>query len=131
MGLKVDIEKTTVGDLQSMIFEKLKVHPDNQLIKFGAKTLTEIAQPLHVYGVMENSLLEISFKVSHRVTSLTYNDNFYNQKVEHQVPQSQVGKRTFRANMLVLCKRLPTKHKVKLLALLRQTTKNHAMVCAL
>jgi hypothetical protein len=131
IGFKVDIEKTTVGDLQSLVFNKFRIHPLNQLIKFGAKTLLDATQPLHVYGLVENSMVEVAFKPRHRITALTYSDNFYTQQVEHTFPQSIKAKRTFRSNMLILCHRLPAKLKIKLLALLRELTHNHALVCAL
>ncbi len=46
-------------------------------------------------------------------------------------PQSVDAKRTFRSNMLILCKRLPAKIQFKLLALIRQISKNNALVASL
>ena len=89
MGFKVDLEKTTVGDLQSFIFGKFRIHPLNQLIKFGAKTLLDSTQQLHQYGIVENSMVEVHFKPRHRLTALTYCDNFYSQQVEHIFTQSE------------------------------------------
>jgi Mg-chelatase subunit ChlD len=131
MGFKVDLEKTTVGDLQSFIYGKFRIHPLNQLIKFGAKTLLDSTQELHQYGIVENSMLEVNFKPRHRLTALTYSDNFYSQQIQHIFPQSVAALRTFRSNMLVLCHRLPAKIKVKFVALLRELTQNNALACAL
>lgn len=131
MGFKVDLEKTTVGDLQSFIYSKFRIHPLNQLIKFGAKVLLDSTQALHQYGIVENSMVEVHFKPRHRLTALTFSDNFYSQQIELVFKQSVAANRTFRSNMLILCHRLPKKIKVKLVALLRELTQNNALICAL
>ena len=131
MGFKVDLEKTTVGDVQSFIYGKFRIHPLNQLIKFGAKTLLDSTLPLHQYGIVENSMVEVSFKPRHRLTALTFNDNFYSQSINHIFPQSVAALRTFRSNLLILCSRLPAKIKVKFVALLRELTHNNALATAL
>jgi hypothetical protein len=131
MGFKVDLQTTTVGDLQVLIYQNMRIHPENQLIRFGVKTLIEVTQPLHVYDIKENSMIELSFKVRHRICSLTFPDNFYSQQIDTVFPQTIPAKRTFRANLLIFCHKLPAKLKIKMLAMLRQITHNNAMVCTL
>lgn len=46
---KINLKKDTVYNLKRLIYDKLRIHPNNQLLKFGIKTLEGASIYLHMY----------------------------------------------------------------------------------
>ena len=124
--LQVNLDNCTIDNLRRKIYQKFRIHPRNQMIKFGLKISDHELQTLKEFGVIETSLLDVSYKARHHVAAITFNDNFYTQGIEHVFKQTVQGLRRFRSNLLVTTYHLPENIQPKFLALVRKFTKRNA-----
>ena len=77
----IDLETCTVDNLRRKIFEKLGVHPKNQLVKFGLQVSDNDSQFLKSLGIGETSLVDVYYKSRHHPVALTFNDNMSSQGI--------------------------------------------------
>jgi hypothetical protein len=74
--LEVDLDNS-LDSLRSSIFELLKYHPLNQILKFGGKPLLNFSEPLKACGLAADSIVEVAFKLGNNLVPCTYADKFY------------------------------------------------------
>jgi hypothetical protein len=83
----IDLENS-LDSLRSHIFQVLKYHPQNQILKFGGKQLDNLAQSLKSYGIVAGSIIEVTFKLTGNLFPCTFADKFYYKDVKHVRDQS-------------------------------------------
>ena len=82
--------------------------------------------------MVENSLIDVTYKARHHVFAITFNDNMYSQGIDLIYKQTTQGLRRFRSNLLNVAYHLPENIQLKFLALVRKFSKgNSALVTAL
>lgn len=85
--VEVDLDNS-LDSLRSHIFEVLKFHPQNQILKFGGKILANLGDSLRSYGLAADSIVEVGFKLSSNLVPSTFADKFYYKDVKHSREQS-------------------------------------------
>lgn len=60
-----------------------QIHPQNQIIKFANKPLSNNVETLKSYGVAQDSILELTFKLSSNLVPCTFADKFYYKDIKH------------------------------------------------
>lgn len=80
----IDIDITnTLAVLRYKIYESTKIHPSNQIIKFGNLPLTNNAEAINSFGITDKSILELSFKLNSNLVPCTFADKFYYKDIKH------------------------------------------------
>lgn len=121
--LEVDLDNS-LDSLRSRIFELLKYHPLNQILKFGGKPLMNFAEPLKACGLAADSIVEVAFKLGNNLVPCTFADKFYYKDIKHVREQSDEGIAELRSTLLTLCAHLSEDDKIKLVAYLRTLAGN-------
>lgn len=80
--LEVDLDHS-LDSLRTQIFEAIKYHPANQILKFGGKTLANFGDSLKTIGIAKDSIIEVNFKLQGNLVPSTYADKFYYKDIKH------------------------------------------------
>lgn len=99
--LEVDLDNS-LESLRSSIYEVLKYHPLNQILKFGGKPLVNFAEPLKACGIAADSIVEVAFKLGGNLVPCTFADKFYYKDIKHVREQSDDGIAELRLTLLTL-----------------------------
>lgn len=121
--VEVDLDNS-LDSLRSRIFEVLKFHPQNQILKFGGKMLSSLAESLRSYGLAADSIVEVGFKLSGNLVPCTFADKFYYKDIKHTREQSEEGVAELRSTLLTLAAHLGDDDKIKVVLFLRAFTDN-------
>ena len=98
----------------------------NQLLRYNDTVLTHEQQTLKDAGVVEGAAMNLTFKAKRNIVATTFNDNFYNQGLEHTFPQTLAALRRLRSNLLVTTYHLPAEIQSKFLSLIRHFSRGNA-----
>ena len=86
-SVEIDLDNT-VAVLKYKIFKITRIHPNNQIIKFATKPLSNSVETLKSYNVENDSILELTFKLNSNLVPCTYADKFYYKDIKHIRQQS-------------------------------------------
>ena len=109
LKFEIDLENT-LSVLKFRIFEKLGIHPSNQILKYGNNPLINDLESLKTYNLQAGSILEMNFKNMSNLVPATYSDKFYYKDVQHIHTQKIESLRFLRANLLVMGQHLSLIH---------------------
>lgn len=73
----------SLDSLRTLIFETLSYHPANQILKFGGKILINYTDSLKSFGIAQDSIIEVGFKLQGNLVPSTYADKFYYKDIKH------------------------------------------------
>jgi hypothetical protein len=85
--IQVDLDNS-LESLRTKIFEVIKYHPLNQILKFGGKPLVNFADSLRTSGLTADSIIEVTFKLNGNLVPCTFADKFYYKDIKHVKEQS-------------------------------------------
>lgn len=80
--LEVDLDHS-LDSLRTLIFEAVSFHPANQILKFGGKILANYGDSLKSFGIAQDSIIEVGFKLQGNLVPSTYADKFYYKDIKH------------------------------------------------
>lgn len=80
--IEVDLSNT-LEVLKYKIFKTCRIHPQNQIIKFANKPLINPVETLSSYGIKDNSIVELCFKLTSNLVPSTFADKFYYKDIVH------------------------------------------------
>lgn len=82
LDIKFEIDlSNTVAVLRYRVFELTKIHPFNQILKFGNTILSNEHETLLTYGIKQDSIIELSFKINSNILPSTHCDKFFYRDV--------------------------------------------------
>lgn len=89
----IDIEfeidlSNTLAVLRYKVYELTKIHPVNQIIKFGNTILSNDLETLSTYGIKKESIIELNLKNNSNIVPSTPCDKFYYKDVKLTNQQS-------------------------------------------
>jgi hypothetical protein len=83
LDIKFEIDLTnTLSVLKFKVFELSKVHPSNQILKFGNNILSNDLETLATYGIQKDSIIELQFKATSNFVPSTPCDKFFYKDVK-------------------------------------------------
>jgi hypothetical protein len=90
LSVEIDLENT-VAVLKYKLFKLSRIHPNNQIIKFANKPLSNNVETLASYGLQAGSILELAFKLASNLVPCTFADKFYYKDIKHIREQSETS----------------------------------------
>ena len=82
IDIKFEIDlSNTVAVLRYRVFELTKIHPLNQILKFGTTILSNEHEILFTYGIKQDSIVELSFKNNSNIIPSSHCDKFFYRDV--------------------------------------------------
>jgi hypothetical protein len=123
LQVEVDLDNS-LDSLRSRIFEVLKYHPLNQILKFGGKPLVNLSDPLRACGLAADSIVEVAFKLNGNLMPCTFADKFYYKDVKTVREQNEEGTAELRSTLMTLAAHLSDDDRVRVVAFLRTLTGN-------
>ncbi len=131
LDIKFEIDlSNTLSVLKYKVFELSKIHPSNQILKFGNTVLANDLETLATYGIQKDSIVELQFKATSNSVPSTPCDKFFYKDVKLINEQSEIANECLRANLIVLSQHIADDDKNKFCAAVERYTADMPLVYA-